>query len=66
MCLTCGCGQAHKRMGSNITYEDVRDIAQETNKSVDETLRTMEAPAQKDRSTHREEYDKPWHEGARA
>src|SRR5512142_2644626 len=34
MCLTCGCGQAHKRMGNNITYEDVRDVAQENNKSV--------------------------------
>jgi len=66
MCLTCGCGQAHKRMGSNITYEDVRDVAQENNKSVEETLRVMADTAEKDRSSHREEYDKPWHEGARA
>ena len=66
MCLTCGCGLAHKRMGSNITYEDVRDIAQENGNTVDETLRTMADTAQKDRSSHREEYDKPWQEGPRA
>jgi hypothetical protein len=66
MCLSCGCGQAHKRMGSNITYEDVRDIAQENGKTVEQTIHTMAETAQKDRSVHREEYEKPWQEGARA
>jgi hypothetical protein len=65
MCLTCGCNDAHKRMGNNITYEDVRDIAEENGKSIDETLRILAETAQKDRATHREEYDKPWQFTAR-
>jgi hypothetical protein len=65
MCMTCGCGQAHKRMGSNITWEDIRDVAQENNKTVDETLNTLRETAEKDRNEHREEYDKPWQVGAR-
>ena len=64
MCLTCGCGDAHKRMGNNITYEDIRDVAEENGKTVDETLQTLSETALKDRSAHREEYDKPWQVGA--
>ena len=25
MCLTCGCGDAHRVMGSNITYENLSE-----------------------------------------
>jgi hypothetical protein len=27
MCLTCGCMDAHKVMGDNVTYEDLKRIA---------------------------------------
>ena len=29
MCLTCGCKDAHNKMGTNITYEELRDMAVE-------------------------------------
>ena len=41
MCLTCGCNDAHKRMGSNLTYEDLRVMAAENGQTVDEALRTI-------------------------
>ena len=41
MCLTCGCGDAHQKMGKNITYEDLREVAVENSKPVDEILRVM-------------------------
>jgi len=60
MCLTCGCGDAHKSMGNNITYENIRDIAVENGKPVDETLRVMTETAASDRMQHREEYARRW------
>ena len=39
MCLTCGCKDAHKKMGTNITYEELRDMAVENGQTVDEALR---------------------------
>ena len=57
MCLTCGCMDAHLEMGeSNITYEDIKRAADENGKTVDETLRTIEATAAKDRGEHAREY----------
>ena len=64
MCLTCGCGEAHKPMGAkNVTYEDLRDAAVENGKTVDETLRIMANTAATDRADHLEEYDRPWDTG---
>jgi hypothetical protein len=60
MCLTCGCNDAHRRMGDNLTYEDVRDVAVENGKTVDETLQTMVSTAEHDRTEHAEEYSRRW------
>jgi hypothetical protein len=60
MCLTCGCGDAHRKMGNNVTYEDIRDIAVENGQAVDETLRVLAATAAEDRTRHTEEYARPW------
>jgi hypothetical protein len=58
MCLTCGCMQAHLEMGEhNITYEDVKRAADENGMTVDQTLKTIEATAARDRSEHAEEYE---------
>ena len=58
MCLTCGCMQAHKKMGQhNVTYEDLKRTADENGMTVDETLRTIEATAAKDRADHASEYE---------
>ena len=58
MCLTCGCMQAHKEMGQhNVTYEDLKRTADENGMTVDETLRTIEATAAKDRADHSSEYE---------
>jgi hypothetical protein len=57
MCLTCGCMDAHREMGeANITYEDIKRAADENGQSVEETLRTFEATAAKDRREHSQEY----------
>lgn len=57
MCLTCGCMDAHAEMGdANITYDDMERAAKENGRSVEETLRTFEATADKDRREHRGEY----------
>jgi hypothetical protein len=57
MCLTCGCMDAHAEMGeANITYEDIERAAKNNHRSVEETLRTFEATADKDRREHRDEY----------
>jgi hypothetical protein len=57
MCLTCGCMDAHADMGeANITYEDIERAAKNNHRSVEETLRTFEATADKDRREHRDEY----------
>ncbi len=63
MCLTCGCGDAHRRMGRNVTYEDLRDIAVENERTVDETLSILATTATGDRQDHQQEYDKPWDTG---
>jgi hypothetical protein len=42
MCLTCGCMDAHREMGEhNFTYEDLKAAAEETGKSVAETLEVV-------------------------
>ena len=57
MCLTCGCMDAHKKMGkANIRYEDVKRAADENGRSVAETLDIMERTKAKDREEHRQEY----------
>lgn len=59
MCLTCGCNDAHREMGNNMTYEDLQHIAVGNHKTVDETLRTIYATATGDRSKHPQEYAEP-------
>jgi len=56
MCLTCGCMDAHKVMGDNITYEDLKRIAAGNGKSVDETLGIVRRTADIDRARHADEY----------
>lgn len=56
MCLTCGCMDAHKVMGDNITYEDLKEIATSNGKTVEETLKTITETADKDRPEHPAEY----------
>ena len=66
MCLTCGCMDAHRVMGDNITYEDLKRIADGNGKGVDETLETISRTAATDRARHRHEYtDRPAREGAK-
>jgi hypothetical protein len=47
-------------MGRNVTYENMRDIAVENGKTVDETLSILATTASADRKDHRAEYDQPW------
>jgi hypothetical protein len=48
---------AHREMGeANITYEDIKRAADDNGTSVEETLRTFEATAAKDRREHSQEY----------
>ncbi len=56
MCLTCGCMQAHLEMGDNVTYEDLKRIADGNGKSVDETLEIVRRTAEIDRQRHESEY----------
>jgi hypothetical protein len=56
MCLTCGCMDAHKVMGDNITYEDLKRIADGNGKTVDETLDVVRRTASADREQHPAEY----------
>jgi hypothetical protein len=56
MCLTCGCMDAHKVMGDNVTYEDLKRIADTNVKTVEETLETIRQTADKDRGSHPQEY----------
>lgn len=56
MCLTCGCMDAHKVMGDNVTYEDLKRIADGNGKSVDETLEIVAQTADRDRKDHEQEY----------
>ena len=61
MCLTCGCMDAHKVMGDNVTYEDLKRIADGNGKTVQETLDIVSRTADIDRGEHANEY-----EGAKA
>ena len=56
MCLTCGCKQAHLVMGDNITYEDLKRIADGNGNSVAETLEIISETADIDRRAHAKEY----------
>jgi hypothetical protein len=56
MCLTCGCMDAHLKMGDNVTYEDLKRIADGNGKSVVETLEIVTRTAQIDRNRHQQEY----------
>jgi len=59
MCLTCGCMQAHLVMGDNVTYEDLKRMADGNGKSVAETLEIIGRTAQIDRADHEQEYREP-------
>jgi hypothetical protein len=56
MCLTCGCMQAHLEMGDNVTYEDLKRMADGNGKTVDETLDIIRQTAEVDRREHELEY----------
>ena len=57
MCMTCGCMDAHLKMGRfNITYEDLKAAADENEKSVEETLDIFDRTVAKDSGEHPEEY----------
>jgi hypothetical protein len=58
MCLTCGCGDAHLKMGRNVTYEDMQEIAAGNGRSVDETIEILDKTAASDRGDHPREYDR--------
>lgn len=57
MCLTCGCMKAHLEMGDNVTYEDLKRIADGNGKTVAETLDLVARTAEIDRRDHEAEYD---------
>jgi hypothetical protein len=48
--------QAHKVMGNNVTYEDLKRIADGNGRSVDETLDIVKRTASIDRERHEPEY----------
>ena len=57
MCLTCGCMDAHLKMGQhNIRFEDVKAAADENGNSVAETLDIITRTVAKDREDHAQEY----------
>lgn len=57
MCLTCGCMDAHKKMGDhNVRYEDLEAAAKENGRSVEETFNTMIATRDRDRADHPNEW----------
>ena len=57
MCLTCGCMDAHLKMGEhNVRYEDIEAAATENGKSVAETFDIVERTLAKDRGDHPQEY----------
>jgi hypothetical protein len=47
---------AHKVMGDNLTYEDLKRMADGNGKSVDETLSIVRRTADIDRQHHADEY----------
>jgi hypothetical protein len=48
--------KAHLEMGDNITYEDVKRMADGNGKSVDETLEIVRRTVEIDRRDHEREY----------
>jgi hypothetical protein len=50
-------------MGNNVTYEDIRDVAVENGRTVDDTLRVLAETATSDRAQHVEEYERAWDTG---
>ena len=58
MCLTCGCMEAHRVMGDNVTYEDLKRIAEGNGMTVEQTLDTVARTADIDRGDHPDEYAK--------
>ncbi len=56
MCLTCGCMEAHRVMGDNVTYEDLKRMADGNGKTVEETLGIIEQTVKIDRNDHQSEY----------
>jgi len=56
MCLTCGCMEAHREMGDNVTYEDLKRMADGNGQSVEETLDIVARTADIDRREHPREY----------
>jgi len=47
---------AHKVMDNNVTYEDLKKIADGNGKTVEDTLETIRKTADKDRPQHPAEY----------
>jgi hypothetical protein len=57
MCLTCGCMDAHLKMGEhNVRFEDIEAAAKENDRSVAETFDIVERTLAKDREDHPQEY----------
>ena len=57
MCLTCGCMDAHLKMGEhNVRFEDIEAAAKENGRSVAETFDIVERTLAKDRGDHPQEY----------
>ena len=57
MCLTCGCMDAHLKMGEhNVRFEDIEAAADENGRSVAETFDIVERTLAKDRGDHPQEY----------
>ncbi|MCY7419355.1 MAG: hypothetical protein LH650_12850 [Chloroflexi bacterium] len=56
---------AHKVMGDNVTYQDLKRISDGNGKTVDETLDIVRRTADKDRAEHEREYTGTGAEAAR-
>ena len=52
MCLTCGCLEAHLEMGDNVTYEDLKRMADGNDKSLAETLEIIRRTVDIERADH--------------
>jgi hypothetical protein len=57
---------AHRVMGDNITYEDLKRIATGNGRSVDQTLEIANKTAEIDRAKHEAEYTEKAAAGATA
>jgi hypothetical protein len=58
--------QAHLEMGDNVTYEDLKRMADGNGKTVEETLDTIARTADVDRRDHPQEYGSKRQEAPRA